>query len=189
MKVLVGLGNPGTEYSQTRHNFGFMVMDALAQQLGGTWKKAKFNAEVLQGIIGDEKVLLVKPLTYMNLSGEAVGAALNFFKEPKSSLLVVYDEIDLPLGRMRFARAGSAAGHNGIKSLIQHLSGNDFCRLRMGVGRPLGQMSVSDYVLGRFHKSEVEEVDQMIYEATNGIEIFVRHGITKAMNDFNQKNE
>ena len=148
MKLVVGLGNPGSQYEQTRHNAGFRVVDALAQKLGWKWER-RGRAVLATGTIGAEKVVLIKPLTYMNLSGEAVGELVRWYKVQPEDLLLVYDELDLPPGRLRLKTSGSAAGHNGLDSVIHHLHTNKLLRLRIGIGRPANQrVDTINYVLG-----------------------------------------
>ena len=188
MKVIVGLGNPGREYTGTRHNVGWWVIDHLADvwRFDG-WKKDN-DALVANGLVGDAKVRLVKPQTYMNNSGEAVR---HFLKRPfwavSNDLLVVSDEVALPVGRYRFRGKGSAGGHNGLKSIEYHLHTQDYARLRVGVGpvepeRSIGVMK--DYVLGDFGKIESGEIRELMPELTAGIEVWMREGIVKAMSAY-----
>lgn len=137
MKIIVGLGNPGNEYAKTRHNVGFMLVDALAEHLNINLWKDKFNAQIAEGRIGTEKILLVKPQTYMNNSGEAVGPLMRWYKVTPEDIIVAHDDMDIPAGTIRIRKKGSSGGHNGIKSLIAHLGSENFPRVRLGVGRPL----------------------------------------------------
>jgi len=182
MKIVVGLGNPGRQYERTRHNVGFQVLDILAERYGVVFAPHKFQCLAAQVRVGVEKALLVKPLTYMNLSGQAVAPLVRFYKVPLEDLLVVYDDMDLPLGALRMRPKGGAGGHKGMKSVIQHLGSQDFPRLRVGIGRPPGRMDPVDYVLSRFSAQE-EEVMQIVRErAADAIEKWLREGIEAAMN-------
>jgi PTH1 family peptidyl-tRNA hydrolase len=186
VKAIVGLGNPGERYRGTRHNVGFAVVDQLAErfQLGG-FQPAPFDALVARWRRpADEPVLIAKPLTYMNLSGEAVGALLHYFKIEVPDLLVVVDEVQLPLGRLRARARGSAGGHNGLKSIVAHL-GEDFPRLRIGVGRGDARRDLADHVLARFDTDEAAEVERMIGRAADAAETFITSGIAAVMNGFN----
>ncbi|HEY7170892.1 MAG TPA: aminoacyl-tRNA hydrolase [Vicinamibacterales bacterium] len=186
MKAIVGLGNPGEKYRGTRHNVGFAVVDELARrfQISG-FEQAPFDALVARWRRpDDEPVLIAKPLTYMNASGEAVGALLRYFKVDVPDLLVVVDEVQLPLGRLRARVRGSAGGHNGLKSIVAHL-GEDFSRLRIGVGRGDARRDLADHVLARFDKDEAAEVERMIGRAADAAETFITSGIAAVMNGFN----
>jgi PTH1 family peptidyl-tRNA hydrolase len=186
LKAIVGLGNPGEKYRGTRHNVGFAVVDELARrfQISG-FEQAPFDALVARWRRpDDEPVLIAKPLTYMNASGEAVGALLRYFKVDVPDLLVVVDEVQLPLGRLRARVRGSAGGHNGLKSIVAHL-GEDFSRLRIGVGRGDARRDLADHVLARFDKDEAAEVERMIGRAADAAETFITSGIAAVMNGFN----
>jgi PTH1 family peptidyl-tRNA hydrolase len=191
VKLIVGLGNPGAQYKGTRHNVGFAVLDELARRasvafesapaeaLMGRWRR---SAGVGSGSTDD--VLLVKPLTFMNLSGQAVGELARYFKIDVADLLIVVDEAQLPLGKLRARSRGSAGGHNGLKSVIAHL-GDEFARLRVGVGRGDDRRNLADHVLTRFDKDEIAEVDRMIARAADAAETFIISGIAAVMNQFN----
>jgi len=191
VKLIVGLGNPGAQYRGTRHNVGFAVLDELARRasvpfesapadaLMGRWRR---NAAIGTG--GADDVLLVKPLTFMNLSGQAVGELARYFKIDVADLLIVVDEAQLPLGKLRARSRGSAGGHNGLKSVIAHL-GDEFARLRLGVGRGDDRRNLADHVLTRFDKDEGAEVDRMIARGADAAETFVISGIAAVMNQFN----
>jgi PTH1 family peptidyl-tRNA hydrolase len=186
LKAIVGLGNPGEKYRGTRHNVGFAVVDELARrfQISG-FEQAPFDALVARWRRpDDEPVLIAKPLTYMNASGEAVGALLRYFKVDVPDLLVVVDEVQLPLGRLRARVRGSAGGHNGLKSIVAHL-GEDFSRLRIGVGRGDARRDLADHVLARFDKDEAAEVERMTGRAADAAETFITSGIAAVMNGFN----
>lgn len=153
MKWIVGLGNPGTEYAATRHNIGFMAIDSLADRFGIQVRESKCKALIGEGRVGTEKVVLIKPMTYMNLSGEAVRAYMDYYKADIEDFIVLYDDMDTELGKIRLRYQGSAGGHNGIKSLIQHLGTQSFNRVRMGISRPEPGRSIVDYVLSTFPKA------------------------------------
>lgn len=186
--LIVGLGNPGPKYAATRHNAGFMVVDELARRHGLRFSSKQANAEVARGDIGGVRVIIAKPLTYMNNSGRAVSQLAHFYKIPPTHVLAVYDDIALPLGTLRIREKGSAGGHNGITSLIQHLGTQGFPRLRVGVDRPVVvQHSQIDWVLGRFSKDEQKVMDETIPRAAEAIEAILREGIHKAMNIYNTR--
>lgn len=185
MKLFVGLGNPGREYEQTRHNIGFMVVDELAKRWNVSYNQAKFNGMFASHMIDGEKVILCKPLTYMNLSGECVRPLMDYYKLDMDDLVVIYDDLDLPVGKMRLRMKGSAGGHNGIKSLIQHLGTDQFKRIRVGIGRPQNGQKVPDYVLGRFAPEEEADIQQVIMRAADACERAVSASFLQAMNEFN----
>ena len=187
MKIIAGLGNPGQEYSQTRHNVGFMLIDALAQRLGISVWQDKFEAKIAAGYIGAEKVLLVKPQTYMNNSGQAIGPLLSWYKLGVQDLIVAHDDMDIPAGTLRLRRKGSAGGHNGIKSILAHVGDEDFARVRIGIGRPLPGWTVVDHVLAKLPLEEREKVDAVIDELLPAVECIVTGSIDLAMNKFNPK--
>jgi PTH1 family peptidyl-tRNA hydrolase len=182
LKAIVGLGNPGIEYEGTRHNVGFEVVDALARRWAVTLKKWKSVADL--AMVNDRGVVLVKPRTFMNASGEALQAVMTFYKVLPSDVLVVVDEVQLPLGRLRIRRAGSAGGHNGLKSAIAHV-GDGFPRLRIGVERGDRNWDLADRVLSRFAPTERAVVEAAIQRAADAVETFIEEGIEPAMNRFN----
>jgi PTH1 family peptidyl-tRNA hydrolase len=182
MKAIVGLGNPGGEYAGTRHNVGFDVVDEVARRWGVALRPWKAIAQV--AVAGSRGAVLVKPQTFMNLSGEAVNRVLAFHKLDPSDVLVVTDEVQLPLGRLRLRRSGSAGGHNGLKSVIQHV-GDQFPRLRIGVGRGDPNWDLADHVLSRFSREERETAEEAVARACDAVELFVEQGIEPAMNRFN----
>ena len=184
MKAIVGLGNPGTEYSGTRHNVGFEVVDTLARRGSVGFESAPAAALIAKWRRPEDVILLVKPLTFMNLSGQAVGELMRYFKIDVADLLVVVDEVHLPLGKLRARARGSAGGHNGLKSVIAHL-GDEFSRLRVGVGRGGDRRNLADHVLSRFEKDEAAEVELMTARAAEAAEMFVTSGIEAVMNAFN----
>ncbi len=184
MKLIVGLGNPGPQYAHTRHNVGFMVVERLARQHQYMSRKMQFNAVVIAGALDGEKVVLARPLTFMNESGRAVGSLFRWLKLELSDLLIVYDEIDLPLGKLRLRPDGGSAGHNGMKSIIQNLGSEQFARLRVGVGRPVHGNGVN-YLLSDFSRDEQPVIEQTLEDAAQAVEIFVSRGLVTAMNQFN----
>lgn len=184
MKLIAGLGNPGIKYARNRHNVGFMVLDKLARAEHKKFERQRFNAQLLEIHLADERVLLVKPQTYMNLSGSAVGKLAAFYRIPRAEVMVVYDDLDLPLGKIRLRATGSSGGHHGMESIINHLGGNDIPRLRIGIGRPDPTQDVG-HVLGNFHDDEMSVLDDVLARAEQALRIWARDGITKAMNQFN----
>ena len=184
MKAIVGLGNPGAQYKGTRHNVGFAVLDELANRASVEFDSAPADALMARWRRTDEPVLLVKPLTYMNLSGQAVGELSRYFKIEPVDLLIVVDEVQLPLGKLRARARGSAGGHNGLKSVIAHL-GDNYGRLRLGVGRGDSRRDLADHVLARFDKDEAADAERMIVRAADAAETFITSGIAAVMNQFN----
>lgn len=184
--IIVGLGNPGTKYENTRHNMGFMAIDTLAEKVGADIKKLRFKSLTAEATVGGKKVLLMKPTTFMNNSGEAVVEALNFYKLSTEKLLVLYDDISLDVGKMRIRAKGSAGGHNGIKSII-YLTGSDvFPRIKMGVGqKPNKDYDLADWVLGHFPKEQGEALEQVFANAAAAAELIVSGKTTDAMNKYN----
>ncbi len=183
--LIVGLGNPGIKYRKTRHNFGFMVVDALAEDLKLPLKKLKYKAMIGEGRLGDSKIILARPLTYMNNSGDSVWQLAKFFKVPNENIIVAHDDLDLPLGVLRLRPGGGASGQKGVASIIQKLGIQDFARVRLGISRPPGQMDPVDYVLERFLPNEEKLRDIVIKEAVEAIQVFVREGLSMAMNKYN----
>ncbi len=188
MRLIVGLGNPGREYAATRHNVGFMALDRLAREIGVTVEKKMFKALVGRGQINSEKVMLAKPQTYMNLSGGAVSALMNWHKLTPKDLVVIYDDLDLPPGKLRIRPDGGSGGHKGMRSIIQALGTENFCRIRVGIGKPQqpGLESV-DYVLSRFNGDDMEKVGEAIEQAVEAAFCIVRDGTEKAMNLYNRR--
>lgn len=188
--MIVGLGNPGSRYARTRHNAGFMALDELARRHGLRFSGKQANAEIARGSIEGQAVILAKPQTYMNNSGQAVGALARYYRVPLERLLVVYDEIALPLGTIRIREKGSPAGHNGLTSVIRHLRTQNFPRLRIGIGRPITTgYSQIDWVLGRFASDEQEVVKKTLPKVADAIEAVLRMGIERAMNIYNTQDE
>ncbi|MDO4283733.1 MAG: aminoacyl-tRNA hydrolase [Eubacteriales bacterium] len=187
--IIAGLGNPGQKYEGTRHNIGFAVIDELADEYG-IGNPSKFGKSLAaKGMIGANKVLLMKPLTYMNLSGEAVREAVDFYKaDPESQLIVISDDIDLPQGQLRVRGKGSAGGHNGLKNIIQHLGTDAFCRVRVGVGaKPDPDYDLADYVLGRFRGSEQKIMEESVQRAAQAVRSLMEEGVDAAMNRYNAR--
>ncbi len=187
MKVIVGLGNPGREYAQTKHNVGFMLVDALADKLGIFNWQEKFDALIAEGRLGTEKILLVKPQTYMNDSGRAVGPLMNWYKLPTEALIVAHDDMDIPAGTIRIRKKGSAGGHNGIKSVLAHLGDEHFSRVRIGIGRPLPGWTVINHVLAPFQEEDVPKIKEAIQYLLPAVECIVTEDTDKAMNLYNPK--
>ncbi len=184
--VVFGLGNPGRQYAETRHNVGFLVLDELARRLGASGRRRDHGAEIAEARLDDRRLMLVWPQTYMNHSGRAVSSVLRFYKLAPSDALVIYDDMDLAFGRVRLRRGGSSGGHNGVESIIGSLGTKDFPRLRVGIGRPPHGDAIS-YVLGRWRPEEREALGQVIADAAEAAEAALRHGIERAMNEFNSR--
>ena len=185
MKIIAGLGNPGAEYAHTKHNVGFMLVDALAERLHAPAWKEDFFSFVTEARIGGEKVFLVKPLTYMNNSGEAIGPMLSYYKMETDDLTVVHDDMDIPAGMVRIRKKGSSGGHNGIKSVIAHVGGEDFARVRIGIGRPPAGWTVINHVLAPFSSEDVPKIREAINYLLPAVECIVTDGVDLAMNRYN----
>jgi PTH1 family peptidyl-tRNA hydrolase len=186
--MIAGLGNPGSQYAMTRHNTGFMAVDALASNYNILFKPSKTSlCEIGEVMVSNKPVLLMKPLTYMNNSGEAVSHTLNYYDIQPSSLLVIHDDIDMPLGSFKFTKGGGAGGHNGIRSIINFIGTNAFPRLKIGIGRPAGLIPVDKYVLSAFTKGERDILQNVLTLALEGIICFIKKGLNAAMNEFNGK--
>jgi len=186
VKLIVGLGNPGADYRDTRHNVGFMVADELAKRwrLEDQWRE-RFEALQIKTTVGGEAVTIAKPITYMNLSGRAVSALAGFYKIEPADVFVLTDDVALPLGRLRARRDGGAGGHNGLKSLIQALGTQAFPRMRVGVGRGDDRRDLADFVTGRFEPAERDTVSAAVLRAADATEVFLSDGIERVMNAFN----
>jgi PTH1 family peptidyl-tRNA hydrolase len=184
--LFVGLGNPEPRYQRNRHNLGFRAIEALGAKIGAEWAR-KFGGELGQGVIGEAKVLLLKPLTFMNRSGEAVAPAARFFKVPLPQLWVVHDELDLELGRVQLKQGGGTGGHNGLRSIEAALGAREFGRLRLGIGRPPAGWDPADYVLSDFPKSEDEAVEAEVQAALAAMLAVVTEGTKKAMTEYNRR--
>ena len=186
--LVVGLGNPGSQYEATRHNVGFRAVDALAKEAGVKIDRAKFQALTAQATVGGVRVLLMKPQTYMNLSGVAVKQAADFYKVPPERVLVLFDDMDLDVGRLRIRRNGSAGGHNGIKSIISSLGSQEFPRIKIGVGaKPHPDYDLADWVLSRFTLAEQKLLDPAIEHAAEAVPVIFTQGIERASSQFNRK--
>jgi peptidyl-tRNA hydrolase, PTH1 family len=183
--LIVGLGNPGREYARNRHNVGFMTADQWAAAHTLAFNKIQHHAIIAQGRSSNRRIIIAKPQTFMNDSGRAVGALLRFYKIPIEHLLVIFDDLDLPFGVIRLRADGGAGGHNGMRSIIQHLGGNQFARLRVGIGRPPGRMDPAAFVLQDFSRDETAELDALLDRAGQAIDTFLAAGITATMNQFN----
>lgn len=191
-QLIVGLGNPGAKYDQTRHNIGFTAIDALAR----AWQIPLSENRKFQGIFGEgtavkgHKVRLLKPTTYMNLSGQSIRAVTDWYKLPPEAVLVIYDDMDLPIGKLRLRQSGSAGGHNGMKSTISHLGSQNFARLRIGIGSPRqksGNGEVVSHVLGRFSAAENQAMAEVLKLVVEAVELSIRQGIPKAMSLYNNR--
>jgi PTH1 family peptidyl-tRNA hydrolase len=184
--LVVGLGNPGPKYDWTRHNMGFLVIDELAQREKIPVQKLKFKALTNTAVIGDQSVLLMKPTTYMNLSGGAVGEAARFYKIPPERILVISDDVALPQGKLRIRRSGSAGGHNGLKDIIAHLGGDGFPRIKVGVGgKPHPDSDMADWVLGKFTGQDKKVMEDAIQRAADAVETLLKYGVDQAMSKHN----
>ncbi|MCI5958753.1 MAG: aminoacyl-tRNA hydrolase [Lachnospiraceae bacterium] len=189
MFIIAGLGNPTKEYEHTRHNVGFDTIDCIADQYGISINEKKHKALVGKGMIEGQKVILLKPQTFMNLSGESIRAALDFYKiDEKDELIVIYDDISLPPGQLRIRKKGSAGGHNGIKNIIAHLGHDTFMRIKVGVGEKPAGYDLADYVLGHFSKDDRAIMEDAFKEATEAVKMMITDGPDAAMNAFNKKN-
>lgn len=186
MKVIIGLGNPGREYEQTRHNAGFLIVDEIAKELNISISTKKFKALIGEGIHKGEKIILVKPQTFMNLSGESASTIMNFYNLKPSDFLVIYDDLDLTIGKLRLREKGSAGGQNGVKSLIQHLKTQEFDRIRVGIDKDT-RMATADYVLGKFREDQKQPFEEAKIEAVKATLTWMNEGMDKAMNLFNKK--
>jgi peptidyl-tRNA hydrolase, PTH1 family len=185
MKCIVGLGNPGKKYEQTRHNVGFMVIDELLNRNNWSLKKNKFRSKYTVEHIGGEKVLLIKPETYMNLSGEAISAFKEFFELDLQDIVVIYDDLDLPPGKIRLRQKGGHGGHNGIRNTIDQLQDKAFNRIRIGIGRSETPMAVSDYVLGKFSDEHRPKIDESVKLAAEACEMWLEKPFLEVMNKYN----
>lgn len=185
MKLIVGLGNPGRQYEHTRHNVGFKVIDKLSEELSIPLDRQKFNGVYGIGHISGEKIILLKPLTYMNLSGECIRPLMDFYDMDVEDLVVIYDDLDLPVGKIRLRAKGSAGGHNGIKSMIHHLGTQEFNRIRVGIDRPTNGMKISDYVLGVFTEDDSEGINEAITYSVKACESWLQQPFVQVMNDYN----
>lgn len=186
MKVILGLGNPGNKYAKTRHNVGYQTIEGLAKRLGFSFNKAKFHALIAEGQVGEEKILLAKPTSFMNLSGIAAAEILNFYKLQPKDLLVIYDDVDLEIGDLRLRKSGGAGTHNGMKDIISRIGSKDFPRLRLGIGQD-PRIPLASFVLSRFSDKEEVLMDQTMEEALDALEVFLDKGMDAAMNSYNRR--
>jgi PTH1 family peptidyl-tRNA hydrolase len=186
MKLIVGLGNPGERYEHTRHNIGFLIVDRLAERWGIRWSPTKLKGWVGEGSFSGEKVVLLKPMTYMNLSGESVRPVKDWYKVDLDQIAVIYDDLDLPTGQLRLREKGSAGGHNGMKSIIQHLGTQEFKRIRVGVDRPSPGDDIARYVLEPFPKAQQTLVEESIDRSCQAVESWIKESFFKAMNQFHK---
>lgn len=185
MKMIIGLGNPGKQYEKTRHNIGFHVIDELADRLNATSMQSKFNGMYSVIHRPEGKVMIVKPLTYMNLSGECVRPLMDYYNIEIDDIIVIYDDLDFNPGELKLRQKGSAGGHNGMKSLIAHLGTDKFKRIRMGIGRPTGGMKVADYVLSTFGKEEQPLIEEMVNKSAEACLEWLDKSFLEVMNEFN----
>ncbi|MBP3793244.1 MAG: aminoacyl-tRNA hydrolase [Ruminococcus sp.] len=184
--IIAGLGNPGVEYEKTRHNTGFMAVDALSQRFGFSVNTHKFNALIADTVISDKRCLVMKPLTYMNKSGEAISDAMDFYNIPPENIIVIFDDISLDVGKMRLRRKGSSGGHNGIKSIIHNCGSQDFPRIKIGVGgKPHPDYDLADWVLSSYSDNELKLLGEVFDHTARAVELILRGNINQAMNDYN----
>lgn len=186
MKLVIGLGNPGAKYVRTRHNVGFDVVAELAKRFGAGKPQSKFQAEMQEIVVHSEKLLLISPLTFMNLSGESVWQFVRFYQPEPSDIVVICDDMNLPTGRLRWRPSGSAGGQNGLKNIIEKLGHSEFPRLRVGIDRPPGRMDTTAWVLGKFRDDENTEIEIAVMRAADSVEKWVSDGIEPTMSEFNR---
>jgi PTH1 family peptidyl-tRNA hydrolase len=184
--IVAGLGNPGSRYDNTRHNVGFETIDLLGKRLGIKINKLKHKALYAEGVIAGSRVILVKPQTFMNLSGESVREILNWYKVSVNNIIIVYDDIDLPVGKLRLRPKGSSGSHNGMKSVIYQIQSEEFPRVRIGIDRPPEGWDLANYVLSKFSADERKMMDEAISNASDAVEEIIRSGVDQAMNRFNK---
>jgi len=187
MLLIAGLGNPGQQYENTRHNIGFMLLDHLAWTADIVFSESKWKAHTARIVIGKESALLLKPLTFMNLSGTAVAAAANFYKVAADKIIVVHDDLDMALGRVKIVVGGGDGGHKGVRSIAECLGTRDFPRMKIGIGRPSAPIPAERYVLGRFEAEELAVINAKMAGMADGINIFAEQGVAAAMSKINQK--
>ncbi|MBP5454725.1 MAG: aminoacyl-tRNA hydrolase [Lachnospiraceae bacterium] len=188
MVIIVGLGNPGKDYDMTRHNAGFMAIDALSKKYGIDVNEKKHKAKIGKGVIDGKKVILAKPQTFMNASGESVRELVDYYKpDIENELIIIYDDITLDVGGLRVRKKGSAGGHNGMKSIIAHLGSEDFKRIRVGIGEKPPRMDLADWVLGHFKKEDVDSLTESLENACDAVSMILADGTDEAMNKYNRK--
>ena len=185
MKIIVGLGNPGTEYENTRHNLGYKVIDKLSEELGIEVDKNKFTANYGYKTINGEKIILLKPLTYMNLSGDSVIQVANYYKVDSKDIIVIYDDIDIQVGKIRIKPSGGPGTHNGMRDIVKKLSKSDFVRVRVGSGSSNMGNNLADYVLSNFRKEEIPAISEAIKTAKDSVLLILNEGVESAMNKYN----
>ncbi len=189
MKIIVGLGNPGISYRMTRHNVGFLAVDRLAKVNSTPIRTKRFKSLFGTGWIDSQRVVFVKPMTFMNRSGEAVRGVTDFFHLAEEDLVVIHDDLDLPFGRLRFKQRGGDGGHQGVRSMIDRMGGNNFLRLKIGIGRPPQGMDPADYVLETFDRDEQSQLGQILSQAAEAVKVMLLEGLEKAMNQFQKKRD
>jgi PTH1 family peptidyl-tRNA hydrolase len=187
--LIVGLGNPGRRFQEDRHNIGFMVLDHLLKRLGLAFSRIQQNSLLTDGKIGEQKVFFAKPQTFMNSVGKAVAPLTRYYRIPLAQLLIIFDDLDLPLGTLRIRPQGGSGGHRGMQSILQHLDSEGIPRMRVGIGRPPGQMDPADFVLQSFSKKEIEVIQIALERAADAIEVYISDGIEAAMTRFNTYNQ
>lgn len=185
MKLIIGLGNPGKQYEYSRHNVGFMIVNEFRIKLGEGQETVEHEAQVSRGKFADQEIVIARPMTYMNNSGRSVAGLVRAYQPAMEDLLVVHDDLDLPLFTLRFKQGGGSAGHNGVRSIMEALGTDEFCRLRFGIGRPPGRMDPAAYVLEPFAKKEMEELGFYVEQAADALATYVELGIEVAMNRYN----
>lgn len=183
--LLIGLGNPGREYANTRHNFGFMLIDRLAVRLNARGMKVQSKAIVMTAQYEDRKLILAKPQTFMNLSGQSVQGLIHFYKIPLTNVMILSDDLDLPFGTIRIRASGGPGGQRGLSSILERLGTKDVPRLRLGIGRPPGRMDPANYVLQNFSRDDMQAISEILDHAADAVLAFVSHGLNKAMNEYN----
>jgi PTH1 family peptidyl-tRNA hydrolase len=183
--LLIGLGNPGREYANTRHNFGFMLIDRLAVRLNARGMKVQSKAIVMNTTYEEYKLILAKPQTFMNLSGQSVQGLIHFYKIPLTNVMILSDDLDLPFGTIRIRASGGPGGQRGLSSIIERLGTKDVPRLRLGIGRPPGRMDPANYVLQNFSRDDMQAISEILDHAADAVLAFVSHGLNKAMNEYN----
>ena len=187
MYLVAGLGNPEKKYDNTRHNIGFEAAKLFSEKSNISLNKTKFKAIIGEGYVGSEKIIIALPQTYMNLSGESIGEIASFYKIPSENIIILHDDISLETGRLRIRQKGSAGGHNGLKSIISHLGGDVFCRIKIGVGAPKHRdYDLADFVLGSFSQEERNSLEPVIKDTASAIECIIKESASKAMNKFNR---
>ncbi|MBQ8206276.1 MAG: aminoacyl-tRNA hydrolase [Bacilli bacterium] len=187
MKLIVGLGNPGVKYAKTRHNIGFMFIDMYAKMKKCDEYKEKFNGAYTTFMVDGEKIILLKPLTFMNLSGNAIKAYVDYFNIEHKDVLIIYDDKDLPFANLRLREKGNPGSHNGMKNITQMLQGNDYPRIRVGIGTPTNGMDMIDFVLSKFNEEEIKVLNDSFNSVASACDLFIKNNFNKAMNDYNSR--